>query len=54
MILIIMQINTPFKFVFNTNTDNQRYVGIGTNTPEQFLTVRSDIFTGNLYIKNKF
>tara|TARA_B100001564_G_C20667057_1_gene684326 strand:- start:3133 stop:4956 length:1824 start_codon:yes stop_codon:yes gene_type:complete len=45
---------TPFKFIFNTNTDNQRYVGIGTNTPEQFLTVRSDIFTGNLYIKNNF
>jgi hypothetical protein len=45
---------TPQHFIFNTNTTNERYVGIGTINPEHFLTVRSDIHTENLFIKNHF
>ena len=45
---------TPQHFIFNTNTTNENYVGIGTNNPEQFLTIRSDIHTKNLFIQNPF
>ena len=45
---------TPNRLVFNTNIDNQRYVGIGTSIPEDFLTIRSDILTKTFYIKENF
>ena len=45
---------TPTHFIFNTNTTNQRYVGIGTTVPNSFLQLKGNISTTNLHIQDNF
>ena len=45
---------TPTHLVFNTNTTNQRYVGIGTTVPNSFLQLKGNVSTANLHIQDKF
>ena len=45
---------TPTHLVFNTNTTNQRYVGIGTTVPNSFLQLKGNISTTNLHIQDNF
>ena len=45
---------TPTHFVFNTNTTNKRYVGIGTTVPNSFLQLKGNISAANLHIQDNF
>lgn len=41
---------TPTHSIFNVNTTNKRYVGIGTHNPNEFLDIIGNISTTNLFI----
>lgn len=45
---------TPVYSVFNTNTTNNRFVGIGTDKPNDFLDIIGNVSTSNLIINNNF
>jgi len=45
---------TPTQLIFNTNTTNKRYVGIGTTIPKSFLQLKGNISTTNLHIQDNF
>ena len=45
---------TPVYSVFNTNTTNNRFVGIGTDKPNHFLDIIGNVSTSNLIINNNF
>ena len=45
---------TPIYNIFNTNTSNNRFVGIGTHKPESFLDIIGNVSTSNLIINNNF
>lgn len=45
---------TPTQLIFNTNTTNKRYVGIGTTIPKSFLQLKGNISTANLHIQDNF
>lgn len=45
---------TPQYNIFNTNTSNKRFVGIGTHKPKHFLDVVGNVSTSNLIVNNKF
>ena len=45
---------TPTQFIFNTNTTNNRHVGIGTTVPNSFLQLKGNISTANLHIQDNF
>lgn len=38
--------------LFNVNTSNKRYVGIGTLVPDAFLHIQGNVATTDMYIKN--
>ena len=44
----------PNKNIFNTNTSNTRFVGIGTHNPKHFLDIVGNVSTSNLIINNTF
>lgn len=41
---------TPQYNIFNVNTTNKRYVGIGTHIPNEFLDIIGNVSTTNLFI----
>lgn len=45
---------TPIYNIFNTNTSNNRFVGIGTHKPKDFLDIIGNVSTSNLIINNNF
>ena len=45
---------TPTQFIFNTNTTNQRHVGIGTTVANSFLQLKGNVSTANLHIQDNF
>ena len=45
---------TPTYNIFNTNTSNKRFVGIGTHKPKHFLDITGNVSTSNLIINNNF
>ena len=45
---------TPTNFIFNTNTTNKRYVGIGSTIPNSFLQLNGNVSTTNLQFNETF
>ena len=42
---------TPIYNVFNVNTANKRFVGIGTHNPNEFLDIIGNVSTTNLFVQ---
>lgn len=45
---------TPTNFIFNTNTTNKRYVGVGSTIPNSFLQLNGNVSTTNLQFNETF